>query len=578
MWREISLSRAWQERVFTLLVLVSASVGILGIHALCISPVLSFGDLGLPLPISELAIQKIDHLKLDPALFKRLPEFFLPKEEADWWRMQERAYLLLEGKDSVRVEFGWKDILPGRVEAAVVSMPLSGAIREVGLVYLVALLYLFSAAWVFRRHRSASGSLLAFFLLFDALYFVSSAPVVTRSFTLYPPYFKILIQSTYLSAGGLITLVHFSFVFPRPKGVLGRFPAIPYLFYGYFLVTVLLYLSGIIAFGTTFPFLCLWILVMVGALLHSLLGEEDPFLKKQIGLSLLAPLMVGAVFVLLYLLPGVVGMTPLKFTSLALFSLILPFALPSAMDNLCLYRERLAVECRSHQEKLEMEHKAQQERLEAERRVQQERERLRRDLHDGALNDLDIIFADAEGALTLLDRDVAAVREMLRSIADQAGDGAQRLRDFLWIGEGHHSWKDLCAHLRKCGNDLLNHRDIDFNLDPSGETAGPELPPLSIRVCLYRVFRESLMNVARHAHAGKVGASLSWDGDTVVILEIEDNGQGFDPKKIGAGHYGLRFMKERVEELGGTFHLETEPLRGTRIKVRLPLKNPPSGG
>lgn len=566
MRREISLSRTWQERVFTLLVLVSASVGILGIHALCISPALSFSNLGLPLPISELAIQKIDHLELDPALFKRLPEFFLPKEEANWWHMQERAYLLLKGKNSVRVEFGWKDTLPGRVEAAVVSMPFCGAIREVGPVYLVALLYLFSAVWVFQRHRSASGSLLAFFLLFGALYFVSAAPVVTRPITLYPLYFKLLIKSTYLSAGGLITLVHFSFVFPRPKRVLGRFPAIPYLFYGYFLVTVLLYLSGIIAFGTTFPFLCLWTLVLVGALLHSLLGEEDPFLRKQIGLSLLAPLMVGTVFVLLYLLPGVVGMTPLKFTSLALFSLILPFALPSAMDNLCLYRERLAVECRSHQEKIEME-----------RRAQREQEKIRRDLHDTALGRLDTIALIAARSRRLLDEDPADMggkigERALKSIEDLARGSGRQLRGFLSvIGEGCNTWADFCALLRRSGYELTGPLGIKFDFPDPEAMIEPEPPPLSVKGCLYLIFGEAMTNAVRHARATEVTASLSL-GENEVLLKIEDNGIGFDKEGVGEGHHGLENMKRRANELGGTLTIETGAVPGTHIELRLPLR------
>ena len=100
--------------------------------------------------------------------------------------MQERLYGLLKEKDFVRIEFGGKGpVLPG-VKARVGSMPLLEGIKKTGLVYLVALIYLITAVLVFQRHRSTSGSLLAFFLLSAAFYFISAAPVATRSLT-FPP-------------------------------------------------------------------------------------------------------------------------------------------------------------------------------------------------------------------------------------------------------------------------------------------------------------------------------------------------------------------------------------------------------
>lgn len=300
---------------------------------------------------------------------------------------------------------------PKRLRSWSASYPFWRGSKRRAWLYLVALIYLITAVLVFQRHRSTSGSLLAFFLLSGALYFISAAPVATRSLTLSPLSLKILVRSVYLSAGGLITLVHFAFVFPKPKEILKRFPAIPYLFYGYFLLTVILYFSGIIAFGATFPFLCLWVLVMVGAFLHSLLKEEDPFLKKQISLSLFAPAMVGSVFVVLFLLPGVAGMASMQFTYLALFSLILPYALPSAVDNLCLYQERIEVEQKS----------------------QREKEQIRRELHDSIQGDLANISVFSRVSLNLLDRgDVTGVREKLDLMREIAESSSRQLQSFIW--------------------------------------------------------------------------------------------------------------------------------------------------
>jgi hypothetical protein len=128
----------------------------------------------------------------------------------------------------------------------------------------VALLYLFSALSVFQRHHSLPGTLLACFFVACALDFTSSAPIVSRSVTLQPGHFQLLVACLYAAAGGLIALVHFAFVFPAPKAFLRHWPWFPGILYGYFGGTVTLYGTSLIAFGATFPFFCLWIFVMIG--------------------------------------------------------------------------------------------------------------------------------------------------------------------------------------------------------------------------------------------------------------------------------------------------------------------------
>lgn len=541
-------SRTWQERIFIFLVFVGASLMILGIYTLHISPLLSI-DSGFQFYISEPNIQKIEEIKLPPAFHKILPEFFTPKEEADWRQMHERLYRLLMEKDTALIEIMGKDGITTRMETAVGLMPFSEAIKRTGLIYLAALIYIISAFLVFKRHPSVSGSLLTFFLVSTGLYFISSAPVVSRVITLYPPYFKILISFLYISAGGMITLVHFAFIFPKPKEILKRHPWIPYLFYVYFLITLLLYLSGTTAFGTFFPFFAFWTIVMIGAFIHSLFKEKDPFLRKQITLSLLAPLMVGSIFVFFYLLPGVLGMIPMRPTHLALFSLILPFALPFVMDNLSLY-----------QTGLEMGHKS-----------QQEKEQIRQELHDSILCSLADISLFSEVSLNLLDEEMAGVREKLHLIQDLAKDSSQELRDFLWFtDEDPNTWEDLCGRMRRYGHELTKHLDIDLNLHLSEAGINIKSPPLSVRVCLYQVFREAIHNVIKHANADKIKISLSFIGDN-VILEMEDNGAGFNLGDSKEGHYGLKNMKRRADTLGGAFNIKSRIDQGTHIELHLPL-------
>lgn len=99
-----------------------------------------------------------------------------------------------------------------------------------------------------------------------------------------------------------------------------------------------------------------------------------------------------------------------------------------------------------------------------------------------------------------------------------------------------------------------------------------ERPPRTVELALYRVFREALVNTRRHARATVVEVSLKGDGDG-VRLEISDNGVGFDvqealeQKRIG----GLLSMRRRAELGGGTCQIDSQPGKGTKVSVWLPL-------
>ena len=87
---------------------------------------------------------------------------------------------------------------------------------------------------------------------------------------------------------------------------------------------------------------------------------------------------------------------------------------------------------------------------------------------------------------------------------------------------------------------------------------------------LYRIAQEALHNIVKHAHARTVFLSLSrQDGE--LILEVRDDGKGFDPTEAFPGHLGLRSIQERVALLGGTYSLESAPAQGTCLRVRIPI-------
>lgn len=91
---------------------------------------------------------------------------------------------------------------------------------------------------------------------------------------------------------------------------------------------------------------------------------------------------------------------------------------------------------------------------------------------------------------------------------------------------------------------------------------------------IFRIFQESLTNVARHSQATKVVARLWRDGEFLVFT-VRDNGQGFDPGQVkNRRSLGLVGMKERVHLLHGKFTVDGSPGKGTTIAVRVPFFQP----
>lgn len=89
-------------------------------------------------------------------------------------------------------------------------------------------------------------------------------------------------------------------------------------------------------------------------------------------------------------------------------------------------------------------------------------------------------------------------------------------------------------------------------------------------VALFRIVQEALTNVIRHAHATSVEVRLSV-ADGELLLDVQDNGRGTTPEQVTAHRsLGLLSMRERAAVLGGTVDIQSEPGRGTSVRVRMP--------
>ena len=542
----ISISyRRLQWILISAMTFCSLVIAGLGIHALHSAPTL-FSDGEIITVRDDIEITRVGGLNLDNTDLWKLPAFASAVEEREWWNTQRVLYKEISG--SFTVVIGFLDDAQNTWEIAAETgvTPIKEIAKRLGLIYIVAAIYIYAAISVLLHHEKTAGFICAFFLSSTALYLVSVAPIVHRPIVLDPDLMKTLINVFFIASTGQISIVHFAMVFPEKKKILIHHPMLAVGFYLYSIFISGLYISGHISLATTLPFLIFWIILMSFAFTHSMIEIRDEFMKKQIRTTFVALLLVAAFFIVSVVLPWPEGGRLVN--NYALFSLMLPFALILSLDNQRLYHDRLSLEFNSRQEK----------------------ERIHRELHDTVLNDLASIAIATEGAERSVENP-DRLKATLQKIKNNTAESARQLRSFLWvIDDRQNSWEEIVNSLRRLGYDLLNNFDIAFDMQAGGIKEGGPPPPLAVKHTIHQTFREALINITKHAQASRVNSSLVVKPNSVSIT-IADNGIGLRSRQSDHKGYGLNNMIRRVKENNGEIDIESPDEGGTSITIRLPL-------
>lgn len=197
--------------------------------------------------------------------------------------------------------------------------------------------------------------------------------------------------------------------------------------------------------------------------------------------------------------------------------------------------------------------------------VEEERQRLARELHDSVSQQL---FA------------ASMMLSALKSAnhAEQVSKQLNLLEKMLH--ESQLEMRALLLHLRPVGlkNKTLEQgliqlikelkQKIPLNINADIEEIKLEK---GVEDHLFRIAQESISNTLRHAKAEQITIELFRAGNR-VILRVTDDGLGFDINQVDDTRYGLHTMKERALEIGGTCHVISAPQSGTRIEVKVPIK------
>jgi signal transduction histidine kinase len=195
-----------------------------------------------------------------------------------------------------------------------------------------------------------------------------------------------------------------------------------------------------------------------------------------------------------------------------------------------------------------------------------ERRRLSRELHDEVgqtMTALGIQLGNLESSRSA-DETFRTRMEVAKQLNAEA---MKALRD-LAMGLRPSMLDDLGlqAALQWQGREFSRHTGVPANVQVDGS-----LDELSDEqsTCIYRVVQEALTNCARHANAKEVSVAVRAQGDSVEVM-IEDDGIGFRPASRRRG-LGLLGIRERVEAIRGSVSVFSEPGKGTRVEVEIPM-------
>jgi PAS domain S-box-containing protein len=202
----------------------------------------------------------------------------------------------------------------------------------------------------------------------------------------------------------------------------------------------------------------------------------------------------------------------------------------------------------------------------------EERQHLARELHDSVSQAIFSINLQTRTALTLLNRDPSKVEEPLNHVATLAQAAMAEMRALIFeLRPESISTEGLVAALAKHSAALAARHGIEVQTRLGAE------PRLSVEAkeIAYRVAQEASHNSIKHARASMLSFEMSNNAEWVT-LEVGDNGIGFDASGNFPGHLGLRSMRERAAQVGGTLEIQSAPGEGTHVRLRLPVAGGPT--
>ncbi|MCY9666126.1 sensor histidine kinase [Paenibacillus alginolyticus] len=198
--------------------------------------------------------------------------------------------------------------------------------------------------------------------------------------------------------------------------------------------------------------------------------------------------------------------------------------------------------------------------------VLEERRRLARDLHDTVSQELFAIHMSASSLPKILERNPDAAPGVMNQLIQMSHHAQKQMRGLISqlrpIELGDMSLQEA---LEKWFPEYCRNHELQGKLDVSLHESISE----AIEHQFFLIIQEGLANVVKHASAKQVRLAI-YEREHQYVLQLQDDGQGFERRDIPSASHGLSTMRERAQKLGGEVEIDSKLGSGTRVRVRIP--------
>ena len=201
--------------------------------------------------------------------------------------------------------------------------------------------------------------------------------------------------------------------------------------------------------------------------------------------------------------------------------------------------------------------------------IEKERNRISRDMHDDLGSGLTKIAILSEVAKKQMPEPEKA-KEQLEKISQSSRELVDSLQDIIWVlNPANDTLESLAAYIREYTLKFVEPFSLETGFDYPDQFAAIQLSEEKRRNVFLTV-KESLHNIARHAHCTRVDISITEEPGAFTLL-IRDNGRGFDTGNTRMFGNGLKNMENRISQAGGNYQISSAPEKGTLTIIRMPV-------
>lgn len=198
------------------------------------------------------------------------------------------------------------------------------------------------------------------------------------------------------------------------------------------------------------------------------------------------------------------------------------------------------------------------------------RNKISKDLHDDVGSSLSSLNVYSTVAAKVMESNPEKAKEMLQKISEQSVQLMENIGDIVWsMKSSKEETVNLSTKIKNFASDVLSAAEINYqiNVDESDDII---VKSITARRNILMIIKEAINNAVKYSGASNIIVSIK-KSDNTFMIEIKDNGKGFDVQAKNETGNGLSNMQKRAAELNGSVAIVSSPANGTTLTAFFPL-------